>query len=79
MSTATRNPEIVGLYRPEAALDRPPADLEEAWTSGVPDALHYNSWIADRAVEFPEHKVVPSSPLGKAMSYLDHQWAARRP
>ncbi|MCY4591275.1 MAG: sulfatase-like hydrolase/transferase [Alphaproteobacteria bacterium] len=48
----SHHPEAVALYQPEAALDRPLADLDEAWTSGVPDALHYNTWIADRAIEF---------------------------
>ena len=48
----THHPDVIALYQPEAALERAPGDLEEAWTSGIPDALHYNTWIADRAVEF---------------------------
>ena len=48
----THHREAAALYRPEAALDPPPQDLEQARTSGVPDALHYNTWIADRALEF---------------------------
>ena len=55
----TDHPQAVALYQPEAALDPAPADLEEAWTSGVPDALHYNTWIADRAVHFLEHAEPP--------------------
>ncbi|MCY4469013.1 MAG: sulfatase-like hydrolase/transferase [Thiotrichales bacterium] len=46
------HPEAVALYRPEAALDGPAAGLEEAWTSAVPDKLHYNTWISDRALDF---------------------------
>ncbi len=44
--------DAVPLYRPEAALAGPLGDLEEAWTSAVPEALHYNTWIADRAIDF---------------------------
>ena len=55
----SHHPEVVALYRPESALERPPADLGEAWTSAVPDALHYNTWIADRAVEFIERAEPP--------------------
>ena len=54
-----RHPEAAALYRPEAAHDGPLADLEEAWTSAVPDALHYNSWIADRALAFLERAERP--------------------
>ena len=49
---AAHHPEAVALYRPEAALDGPAAGLDEAWTSAVPDELHYNTWIADRALAF---------------------------
>ena len=55
----THHPRVVALYRPEAALDGPPPDLEEAWTSAVPDALHYNTWIADRALEFLDRAEPP--------------------
>ncbi len=47
-----QHPEVLALYQPEAALEQPPPDLWEAWTSGVPDDLHYNTWIADRAIDF---------------------------
>jgi arylsulfatase A-like enzyme len=49
-----RHPDAVALYQPEAALEGPLADLEEAWTSAVPDTLHYNGWIAERAIDFLE-------------------------
>ena len=48
------HPELMPLYRPEAALDGPLEDLDEAWTSAVPADLHYNTWIADRAADFLE-------------------------
>jgi arylsulfatase A-like enzyme len=46
------HPEVIPLYQPGAALEGPLADLDEAWTAAVPDALHYNTWIADRAIDF---------------------------
>ena len=46
------HPDVVPLYQPGAALDGPLADLDEAWTAAVPDDLHYNTWIADRAIDF---------------------------
>ena len=55
----SHHPEIVALYQPGAALDGPPSDLEEAWTSAVPGALHYNAWIADRAIRFIERARPP--------------------
>ena len=53
------HPEMVPLYRPEAALDGPLPDLDEAWTCAVPAGLHYNSWIAERAVSFLERARPP--------------------
>ena len=48
------HPDIIPLYHPGAALDGPLPDLEEAWTAAVPDELHYNTWIADRAIDVIE-------------------------
>ena len=45
-------PESVALYQPEAALDGPLSDLQEAWTCAVPNEIHYNNWIANQAVDF---------------------------
>jgi arylsulfatase A-like enzyme len=53
------HPDIVPLYQPEAALDGPPADLDEAWTSAVPDELHYNTWIAERAIDYLDRAEPP--------------------
>ncbi len=55
----SHHPEVPPLYQPESALELPPADLDEAWTSAVPDALHYNTWIADRAMAFIERAEPP--------------------
>ena len=53
------HPGIVPLYQPGAALDGPLPDLDEAWTSAVPAELHYNTWIAERAVAFLERARPP--------------------
>jgi arylsulfatase A-like enzyme len=46
------HPEVLALYAPDHAVEPAPKDLDEAWKSAVPADLHYNSWIADRAVDF---------------------------
>ena len=45
-------PEAIELFLPENALEPGPADCDEIWKSAVPEELHYNSWIADRACDF---------------------------
>jgi arylsulfatase A-like enzyme len=45
-------PDVVELYRRERALGAPPSDLDEIWKCAVPEHLHYNRWIADRACDF---------------------------
>jgi len=45
-------PEAVGLYQRDRALAPPPSDLDEVWKCAVPERLHYNGWIADRACDF---------------------------
>ena len=50
------HPEAVQLYAPANAIDPAPADLDECFASAVPHQLHYNSWIADRAIEFLERQ-----------------------
>ena len=52
-------PEILPLYQPDAALDGPLSDLDEAWVCAVPAELHYNTWIAERAVAFLERARPP--------------------
>ena len=47
-----RAPDAIELYRRERALAPPPADLDEVWKCAVPEHLHYNRWIADRACDF---------------------------
>ncbi len=46
------HPRAMPLFEPAAALEGPLGDLAEAWVCAVPDALHYNTWIADRALAF---------------------------
>lgn len=45
-------PDAADLYLPENALVPIPADCDEIWKSAIPEDLHYNSWIADRACDF---------------------------
>ena len=40
------------LYRRENALAPPPGDLDEVWKCAIPEQLHYNRWIAERACAF---------------------------
>ncbi|MBE2278493.1 MAG: sulfatase-like hydrolase/transferase [Rhodobacteraceae bacterium] len=47
-----RAPGAAALYAPENALAPPPPDLEEVWKSAIPEALHYNTWIGERACAF---------------------------
>ena len=49
-------PEAAELYLAENALEPRPADLDEAWKCAVPEHLHYNSWVADRACNFIDEK-----------------------
>lgn len=53
------HPQAVPLFQPAAAVEGPLDDLSEAWVSAVPDRLHYNTWIADRAVAFLERARPP--------------------
>src|SRR5271170_943999 len=46
------SPKAVELYRRERALVPPPSDFDEVWKCAVPEHLHYNRWIADRACAF---------------------------
>ncbi|HKF70640.1 MAG TPA: sulfatase-like hydrolase/transferase [Stellaceae bacterium] len=46
------DPDAVEFYRRERAVAQPPADLDEVWKCAVPEHLHYNRWIADRACAF---------------------------
>src|SRR5215472_16010281 len=46
------DPNAIELYRPERALAQLSSDLDEVWKCAVPEHLHYNRWIADRACAF---------------------------
>jgi arylsulfatase A-like enzyme len=49
---ARHHPEAIQLYASANACDPAPADLDECFASAIPHQLYYNSWIADRAIEF---------------------------
>jgi arylsulfatase A-like enzyme len=48
-----RNPAAEALWRPEAGTPTP-HHAEQAWHCAIPEELHYNTWVADRAIEFLE-------------------------
>lgn len=48
------HPGVAELYLPENSLDDTPDEMDEVWRSAVPAELHYNSWIADRSIDFIE-------------------------
>jgi len=50
------HPEVLDLYNPENALDGPPEDMNEVWQSAVPEEMHYNTWITDRAVNYIQNQ-----------------------
>jgi arylsulfatase A-like enzyme len=45
-------PGVLELYQRGRALAPPPRDFDEVWKCAVPEHLHYNRWIADRACAF---------------------------
>lgn len=73
-------PHAVALYQPENALFGPLDDLDEVWKSAIPDELHYNTWITDRACAFLESQEAQDS-FFLMVSYPDphHPFAPPRP
>ena len=64
-------PEYVEHLKPEFADQSPPEDLDEIWRSAMPVECHYNSWIADRAVDFLAQQNAEESPFCLFVSYPD--------
>ncbi len=72
------HPEVLRMFGPEAALDPAPVDMPDTWKCAVPPEWHYNTWIAEHAVDFlqraeppfflyasfpdPHHPFTPSRP-----------------
>ncbi|MBC7289353.1 MAG: sulfatase-like hydrolase/transferase, partial [Armatimonadetes bacterium] len=46
-------PEAEKLLTPEAGKPTPHC-AEQSWHNAIPEELHYNAWVADRAIEFLE-------------------------
>lgn len=63
-------PEAADLYLPENALSPGPCDLDEVWKAAIPEELHYNTWITDRACAFVAEQT-PSNPFFLFVSYPD--------
>ncbi len=52
-------PNAVTLLSAKEALEPRPNDLDEVWKSAIPAELHYNTWIAEKAVSFIERANTP--------------------
>lgn len=66
---AEKAPDAAALYAPENALAPGPTDMDEVWKSAVPEELHYNTWITERACEFLE--TAGADPFFLFVSYPD--------
>ncbi len=64
-------PDYVDHLKPEHANQGPPEDLDEIWRSAMPVECHYNTWIADRAVDFLAAQKDGESPFCLFVSYPD--------
>ncbi len=64
-------PDNVDYLKPEFADQPPPEDLDEIWRSAMPVECHYNTWIADRAVDFLAGQKAGGSPFCLFVSYPD--------
>lgn len=64
-------PDYVEHLKPEFADKPPPDDLDEIWRSAMPVECHYNTWIADRAVDFLAAQKGGKSPFCLFVSYPD--------
>jgi len=71
------HPEAVDLYARARALS-PPEEGIDCWKLSLPASLHYNTWIADRAVNFLRRA---EPPFFLFVSFPDphHPFAAPRP
>ncbi len=65
------HPQFVDYLKPEYADQQPPDDLDEIWRSAMPVECHYNTWIADRAVDFLARHNSADSPFFLFVSYPD--------
>ncbi len=65
------HPDTIALLRPEKARMAPPADLDEIWQSAMPEELHYNTWITERAIAFLQRAADLSMPFFLFVSYPD--------
>ncbi len=48
-------PDAQALWAPDAGK-RTPHDAEQAWHNALPEELHYNTWVADRSIDFLENQ-----------------------
>jgi arylsulfatase A-like enzyme len=64
-----QNPAAEALW-PMAAGRRTPHEAEQAWHCAIPEELHYNTWVADRTIDFLEHRAA-SEPFFAWCSFPD--------
>lgn len=64
-----RDPGAVKLWPAEAG-EPTPHRAEQAWHCAVPEDLHYNTWVADRTIEFLERQP-PHEPFFLWCSFPD--------
>ena len=50
---------------------RPASGAEQSWRMAIPPALHYNTWIADRAIAFLERTAGTGQPFLLSASFPD--------
>lgn len=74
----TREPRARELMRRGSA--HPGADGDQTWAMALPEELHYNTWVADRTIEFLERQP-PDEPFFVWCSFPDphHPWCAPEP
>ena len=50
-----QDPQAEALWQPQAGQPTP-HNAEAAWHNALPEELHYNTWLADRAISFLEQQ-----------------------
>ena len=77
-------PDAVRLLGAEAGR-RPASGAEQSWVMALPPELHYNTWVADRAIAFLREQTSRAQPFFLQCSFPDphhpycppETWAAR--
>ena len=75
-----QDPDGPRLLSREAG-EPPPSGAEQSWTMALPSELHYNTWIADRSIDFLRREAAADRPFFLWCSFPDphHPFAIPRP